>query len=68
MSQEKSPEVKTIFGIFSNNKITDAETGEISSCITYGSVRKVIENKLAFLNLYFSEEIGCWIIYQYILV
>ncbi|NCB03187.1 MAG: hypothetical protein EOM67_13695 [Spirochaetia bacterium] len=61
-------ETKTILGVFSGNVITDIETGEEFECITYGSVRKIIDEKLGFYNLRYEEAIDSWIVYQYILI
>lgn len=58
---------KTVQGIFKDNKITTI-SGEIVECITYGSVRKEIENKEGYLHLKWSEPLQCWVLFQYILL
>lgn len=61
------PKSITILGVFKDNEVIDHETGNIISCTTYSSVRKIIENKLAFLHLT-ENEYGDLYIYQYVLV
>lgn len=58
--------IRTIYGKFEDNYLTDYETGEIISCLTYGSVRKEINNKEGFFNLKLNAW-GDWIVFQYII-
>lgn len=58
--------VITLHGKFTRNTII-LDDGREFKCITYGSVRKQIDEKYGFFNLRYSEDINDWIIFQYIL-
>jgi hypothetical protein len=58
--------IKTVFGTFSGNKITEQETGNIIPCLTYQIVANAIENRLGFFNL--EKEGNIWIVFQYALL
>jgi hypothetical protein len=57
---------KTVFGLFHGN-IIFCDTGEEISCVTYGIIRKEIDDKYGFYNLKKNMH-GDWVIFQYVLV
>lgn len=60
-------EIHTIAGTKIGKGIV-TEDGELFECITYGSVRKVIQNKQGFFNVIWNTDIEEWIIMQYVLL
>ncbi len=60
-------EVITIFGKFQDNLLTDYETGEIIFCVTYRSVRDIINGKEGFFNLR-PDDYDNKILFQYVLL
>lgn len=58
--------IETLHGIFKDNIIT-TDNGEELGCISYGSLRNAMENKLAFFALRWSDDVNNWIVFQYVL-
>ena len=61
------PRIKTIFGYFKDNILTEENTKNKISCLTYNIVRKEIQDKSGYFNLQINQW-GDWVIFQYILV
>ena len=61
------PRIKTIFGYFKDNILTEENTKNKISCLTYNIVRKEIQDKKGYFNLQ-KNQWGDWVIFQYLLV
>ena len=61
------PRIKTIFGHFKDNILTEENTNNKISCLTYNIVRKEIQDKKGYFNLQ-KNQWGDWVIFQYLLV
>lgn len=59
--------IMTTLGTFINNSII-TDDGETIDCITYGSIKREVENKRGFFQLVWSDQFSCWKIIQYILL
>jgi len=60
-------EVVAVVGIFIGNVIYTPDGDEIP-CITYGNLRGEIEGKYAYLNMYYSFDILCWVVFQTVII
>lgn len=56
----------TVYGTFKDN-IIYADDGDEIECITYGSVRKEINEQEGFFILRWSNDIDKWIVFNYII-
>lgn len=66
-SQLDKTKLYTIEGIFTNNKIIQPYDGDIP-CMTYNSIRQLIEGHFGYFNIKWSEDIQEWILFQYLLL
>ena len=53
------PRIKTIFGYFKDNILTEEKTNNKISCLTYNIVRKEIQDKKGYFNLQ-KNQWGDW--------
>ena len=60
-------EFKTIKGIYGRNSIMDDE-GNMTNCITYNTVNRVIEDKYGWFALVYFKPFNKFIIYDYMLI
>lgn len=58
--------MEAVKGVFSNNTVT-LEDGTILDCVTYGSVREIIEGKEGFFNLE-KNIYGDLVVKQYVIL
>ena len=59
------PQFLTVFGHFKDNLITTEDSP--FSCLTYNIVKKEIQDKKGYFNLQ-KNQLGDWVIFQYLLV
>lgn len=60
-------EVRTVYGLFKDNTITDLGTGECIKCLTFSTLFNKINGKEGFFNLR-KNEWGDWILFQEVLL
>lgn len=57
----------TLKGTYSGNVIYSNEDEKLC-CYTYRSVRETIEGKFGYFNMYWGNNAGGWVIFQYMLL
>ncbi len=60
--------IRTIYGKFNKNVLTDLNTEEIIKCLTYGIIKDRIEDEIGMYNLKWNDMAKCYVIFQYVLM
>ncbi len=60
--------IYTLVGYYGDDNIFRALSGEEISCITYREYNRYIVGKLSCVNMRYSFQLNCWIIFQAVLL
>jgi hypothetical protein len=60
--------IYTLVGVYNNRNIFTTLDGEDIHCLTYREYNRYIVGKLSCVNMRYSFQLNCWIIFQAVLL